>query len=186
MCQAPNAFICVSGVAPLLPNTKCVHMCVTKSGVILAYMCVKLLVRLCVCHRVGPFWVHSGSILGPFWVHSSADVQMDTPLEAHLDFLWRQLPEGLCGRKGAHDTPATRTRATTFHIRCPKLQSPNVNMYPRTTAGTPHVNYQLLQAVFPRLHRLGNHIQLQVRRRSPGYSKDISSASPQRRKRAHK
>ena len=32
-------------------------------------MCVKLLVRLYVCHRVGPFWVHFGSILGPFWVH---------------------------------------------------------------------------------------------------------------------
>ena len=39
------------------------------SGVILAYMCVKLLVRSYVCHRVGPFWVHFGSILGPFWVH---------------------------------------------------------------------------------------------------------------------
>ena len=39
------------------------------SWVILAYMCVKLLVRLYVCHRVGPFWVHFGSILGPFWVH---------------------------------------------------------------------------------------------------------------------
>ena len=24
---------------------------------------------LIVCHRVGPFWVHFGSILGPFWVH---------------------------------------------------------------------------------------------------------------------
>ena len=39
------------------------------SGVILAYMCVKLQMRLYVCHRVGPFWVHFGSILGPFWVH---------------------------------------------------------------------------------------------------------------------
>ena len=52
--------------------------------VILAYMCVKLQMRLHVCHRVGPFlvhfwsiagpflgpfWVHFGSILGPFWVH---------------------------------------------------------------------------------------------------------------------
>ena len=37
--------------------------------VILAYMCVKLQMRLYVCHRVGPFWVHFGSILGPFWVH---------------------------------------------------------------------------------------------------------------------
>ena len=37
--------------------------------VILAYMCVKLLVRLYVCHCVGPFWVHFRSILGPFWVH---------------------------------------------------------------------------------------------------------------------
>ena len=31
----------------------------------LHYMCVKLLVRFFVCHRVGPFWVHFGSILGP-------------------------------------------------------------------------------------------------------------------------
>ena len=38
--------------------------------VILAYTCVKPLVRLYVCQRVGPFWVHFGSILGPFWVHS--------------------------------------------------------------------------------------------------------------------
>ncbi len=40
-----------------------------RGRVILAYMCVRLLVRLYVCHRVGPFWVHFGSILGPFWVH---------------------------------------------------------------------------------------------------------------------
>ena len=40
-----------------------------KSRVILAYMCVKLQMRSYVCHRVGPFWVHFGSILGPFWVH---------------------------------------------------------------------------------------------------------------------
>ena len=32
--------------------------------VILAYMCVKLQMRSCVCHCVG----HFGSILGPFWV----------------------------------------------------------------------------------------------------------------------
>ena len=25
--------------------------------------------RSCVCQRLGPFWVHFGSILGPFWVH---------------------------------------------------------------------------------------------------------------------
>ena len=40
-----------------------------RIGVILAFVCVKLLVRLYVCHRVGPFWVQFGSILGPFWVH---------------------------------------------------------------------------------------------------------------------
>ena len=82
-------------------------------------------------------------------------------------------------------TPATRTRVTTGHIRPPKLQSPNVYMYPRTRGGTPHVNTQLTQAVFPRPNRVGNHIQIQVRRRSPGYLRDISSASPQRRKRIH-
>ena len=37
--------------------------------VILACMCVKPQMHLCVCHRVVPFWVHFGSILGPFWVH---------------------------------------------------------------------------------------------------------------------
>ena len=37
-----------------------------KFWVILAEMCVRLLVRLCVCHRVGPFWVHFWSIFGPF------------------------------------------------------------------------------------------------------------------------
>ena len=37
--------------------------------VIVAYMCVRLLVRLHVCHSEGPFWVHFGSILGPSWVH---------------------------------------------------------------------------------------------------------------------
>ena len=36
--------------------------------VILAYMCVKLQMRLYVCHRVGPFCVHFVSILGRFWV----------------------------------------------------------------------------------------------------------------------
>ena len=40
-----------------------------RFGVILAYMCVKLQMRLYVCHRVGPFWVHFGSTWGPFWVH---------------------------------------------------------------------------------------------------------------------
>ena len=40
-----------------------------KLGVILAHMCVKLQMRSNVCHRLGPFWVHFGSILGPFWVH---------------------------------------------------------------------------------------------------------------------
>ena len=37
--------------------------------VILAYMCVKLQMRLYVCQTPCPFWVHFGSILGPFWVH---------------------------------------------------------------------------------------------------------------------
>ena len=37
--------------------------------VILACTCVKPLVRLYVCQRVGPFLVHFGSILGPFGVH---------------------------------------------------------------------------------------------------------------------
>ena len=41
------------------------------SWVILANMCVKLLVRFFVCHILGPFWVHFGSILGPFGVQES-------------------------------------------------------------------------------------------------------------------
>ena len=46
VCQAPNAFICVSSSVSIL-GPFWVHF-----GSIL-----------------GPFWVHSGSILGPFWVH---------------------------------------------------------------------------------------------------------------------
>ena len=144
-------------------------------------------------------------------VPCSADVQMETPLEAHLDPIRWQLSEGLCGTMGARKsipmttlignprsvagtrvpittrltTLATRTKVTTGHIRCPKLQSPYVCMYPRTTARTPYVSYQLTQAVFARHNRPGNHMQTQVRLRRPGYSKDISSASPKRRKRTH-
>ena len=40
--------------------------------VILAYMCVKLQMRLYVCQAPCPFWVHFGSILGPFWVHAGS------------------------------------------------------------------------------------------------------------------
>ena len=51
----------------------CNNWSYTKFGVILAYTCVKPLVRLYVCQRVGLFWVHFGvhfgSILYPFWVH---------------------------------------------------------------------------------------------------------------------
>ena len=36
---------------------------------ILAYLCVKLQMRLYVCQAPCPFWVHFESILGPFWVH---------------------------------------------------------------------------------------------------------------------
>ena len=46
VCQAPNAFICVS-----------------PSGSILGPFWVH------VGSILGPFWVHFGSILGPFWVH---------------------------------------------------------------------------------------------------------------------
>ena len=42
-------------------------------GVILAYMCVKLLVRSYVCHRVGPFWV----FWGPFGVHFAYCLNVD-------------------------------------------------------------------------------------------------------------
>ena len=57
-------------------NTHSTHVFIF--WVILAYTCVKPVVRLYVCQRVhfgsilGPFWVHSGSILGPFWVHSGS------------------------------------------------------------------------------------------------------------------
>ena len=70
---------------------------------ILAYMCVKLQMRLCVKLRVdfgsilGPFWVHSGSILvhfgsimgsimGPFWVHSGSilKVHFEGPFWVHF------------------------------------------------------------------------------------------------------
>ena len=48
--------------------------CVVSFWVILAYMCVKLQMRLYVCHRVGPLWVHCGSIVGPLWVHCGSIV----------------------------------------------------------------------------------------------------------------
>ena len=82
-------------------------------------------------------------------------------------------------------TPATRTRVIAGHIRPESMQTPNVYMYPRT-AGTLRVNYHLsLQVFLPRHCHLGSHIQLRVIRRSLRYLKDISSASPQSRKRAH-
>ena len=63
---------------------------------------------------------------------------------------------------------------------------PNVCTYPRTTAGTLRVNYhQSLQVFLPRPSLLGSLVQLRVPRRSLGYLKDTSSASPQSRKRAH-
>ena len=42
-----------------------ISWCQEKLRVILAYMCVKPQMRLYVCQRVGPFWVHFGSILLP-------------------------------------------------------------------------------------------------------------------------
>ena len=48
---------------------KTVGLSMKRNGVILAYMCVKLQMRLYVCQAPCPFWVHFGSILGPFWVH---------------------------------------------------------------------------------------------------------------------
>ena len=50
VCQAPNAFICVSPCGSIL-GPFWVHF-----GSILGPF-------------LGPFWVHFGSILGPFWVH---------------------------------------------------------------------------------------------------------------------
>ena len=74
-CVGTTASQCVQ---PRIPQDK-------KTGVILAYMCVKLLVRLYVCHRVGPFWVHFGSILGPFWVHFGS---IWGPFGVHLGSIW--------------------------------------------------------------------------------------------------
>ena len=54
-------------------------VCYLLLWVILAYMYVKLQMRSCVCHRVGPFWVHFGSILGPFWVHFGS-------ISEHVDY----------------------------------------------------------------------------------------------------
>ena len=52
---------------------------------ILAYMCVKLLVHLHVCHRgsnLGPVWVHFGSISG-FWVHFGS---ISGPFRVHFAY----------------------------------------------------------------------------------------------------
>ena len=55
-----------------------------KSAQWFSLVCVKLLVRLCVHHRVvhvvsiwGPFGVHLGSIWGPFWVHYIYNLNVD-------------------------------------------------------------------------------------------------------------
>ena len=56
-----------------------------KFWVILAEMCVRLLVRSCVCHRVGPFWVHFWSIMCPFWVRV---VSVLCPFGVHLGSIW--------------------------------------------------------------------------------------------------
>ena len=65
-------------------------------GVILAYMCVKLQMRLYVCQAPCPFWVHFGSILGPFWVHFGSILG---PLWVHfgstLGPLWVQFGSNL-------------------------------------------------------------------------------------------
>ena len=65
---------------------------VTRSRVILAHMCVKLLVRSFVCHCVGPFWVHFGSISGPFWVHFGSILghfgSILGPFGVHLESIW--------------------------------------------------------------------------------------------------
>ena len=57
VCQAPNAFICVSSSVSIL-GPFWVHF-----GSILGPFWVHFRSIL------GPFWVHFGSILGPFWVH---------------------------------------------------------------------------------------------------------------------
>ena len=48
VCQAPNAFICVSSSVSIL-GPFWVHLWVHFGSIL------------------GPFWVHFGSILGPFW-----------------------------------------------------------------------------------------------------------------------
>ena len=57
VCQAPNAFICVSSSVSIL-GPFWVHF-----GSILGPFWVHF------GSILGPFWVHFGSILGPFWVH---------------------------------------------------------------------------------------------------------------------
>ena len=57
VCQAPNAFICVSSSVSIL-GPFWVHF-----GSILGPFGVHF------GSILGPFWVHFGSMLGPFWVH---------------------------------------------------------------------------------------------------------------------
>ena len=78
--------------------------CGTQSSiifwVILAYTCVKPLVRLYVCQRVGPFWVHFGSILGPFREHTEYCLNIDASFRVQgLGFESEFRPESVFRRE---------------------------------------------------------------------------------------
>ena len=69
VCQAPNAFICVSP-------------CGSIFGSILGPFWVQF------GSILGPFWVHFGSILGPVWVHFGSSLG---PFWVHLGSIWVHL-----------------------------------------------------------------------------------------------
>ena len=77
VCQAPNAFICVSPCGFIL-GSFWVHF-----GSILGPFWVHF------GSILGPFWVHFGSILGPFWVHFGSILgSIWGPFGVHLGSIW--------------------------------------------------------------------------------------------------
>ena len=106
------------------------------------------------------------------------DGQMDTPLAAHLDPIWWQLPErrlmwnsaskkfmppnplirnpNFSGRTHVPGTTSLtilsmRAKAVAGHFGLQGMQTPSVNLYPWTTAGAHLVNYhQSLHVYLPR------------------------------------
>ena len=75
MCQAPGALICVSPCGSILGHILGPFW--VHSGSILGPGSVLGPFWVRSGSIVGPFWVHFGSVLGPFWVHFAYCLNVD-------------------------------------------------------------------------------------------------------------